>query len=97
MKIIIIILLSFIVSESSAQKKEKELPNAVSVSDYVRTEYKRLVSGKHYDTTSLLKIKGSYSPAMTIMNPDSSGTIKVYINRKKIKWTSDSTFVIERK
>ena len=47
--------------------------------------------------TPFSELSGSYRPAMTVTNPDSAGTIKVYINLKRIKWTSDSTFVIETK
>jgi hypothetical protein len=34
-------------------------------------------------------------PAMTISHPDSNGVIKVWIDRKRVTWTSDSTFTLQ--
>lgn len=39
----------------------------------------------------------SFKPAMTVSSPNSLGVIKVYIDRKQITWTSDSTFIIRSK
>ncbi len=34
---------------------------------------------------------------LTVSKPDPTGTIKVWIDRKSITWTSDSTFVLKEK
>lgn len=43
-----------------------------------------------------LTIMGGFDkPAMTVTMPDSLGIVRGYINRKKVVWTSDSTFTIK--
>lgn len=84
MKHLLIIALSFIVFESQAQNKRAVKDSVITAKSYTWT-------GKPPMT---LLTYAATATAMTISHPDSSGKISVYINRKRIKWTSDSTFTI---
>lgn len=38
---------------------------------------------------------GIPKPAMIVFNPDSTGIIKVAVDKRQIKWINDSTFTIQ--